>query len=287
MNMKEKITDLIRNRSTNMPTLPVVINNIIVCARSNRSSAAELGRYISNDQALVSRILKIANSPYYGSPKRIDSITRAIIVVGFKEIISIALGSGVFSVLSKKSTKTSIDMNQLWMHSIGVGFAAKNIELYIGRQTDESTMLTGLLHDIGKIVFFVYFPEEYSKVLEAEDINTGPLHLVEKKVLGLDHAEMASLIMKHWNFPDIISIPISYHHEHESCPRDHLDMCMIINAANYICHISEIGHSGNQSTEKTEEAFSALGLNNEDIGSLVENLKSEQEEIEGFLQALR
>lgn len=141
MKIEDRVTDLIRNHKTNLPTLPVVINNIIATARRAEASAKDLANFIMNDQSISARVLKVANSSYYGMPKEIDSISRAIVVIGFREILSLALGMSVFSTLSQKSEDGLLDMAGLWKHSIAVGFALRKIAEKTGRTSDESTIL--------------------------------------------------------------------------------------------------------------------------------------------------
>ncbi len=286
MSIKEKAVDLIRNNRTSLPTLPVVINNIIITARSEKTSAKNLADFIVNDQAISARILKVANSAYYGMPKKIDSISRAIVIMGFREIISLALGTGVFSALSQKGKDVRFDMTELWKHTIGVGFAARKVVKKTAMTVNESTFLAGLLHDIGKIIFSVYFPDEYREVLEKTVTGQAPLYNIEKESLGLDHAEMAYLLMKQWNFPADIIQPVRYHHDQSACPEEQLYMAMAINAANFICHQSGIGQSGNKNIQQDDKVLERLGLSDQDIVTLAEELESERSQVEDFLEAL-
>ncbi|MBN2298371.1 MAG: HDOD domain-containing protein [Deltaproteobacteria bacterium] len=287
MSIREKVVDLIRNKSTSLPTLPVVINNIITTAKSDKTTAADLAGFISNDQALSARILKIANSAYYGQPREIDSITRAIIVIGFKEIISIALGSEVFRTFSRKSSRNLIDMNELWKHSIAVGFASRYLEKMTRMLFTESAMLSGLLHDVGKIIFTLYFPDEYEAVLkEQRSTESVPLDVMEREMLGIDHSEMAYLLMKHWNFPESINRPICFHHNLGECPFEYLNMATMVNVADYISHCCEIGISGNHRREMPEEAITGLGLSADSIDRIIEQLMADRPRVDGFLEAM-
>ena len=127
MSIKEKITDLVRDRKTQIPTLPVVLNNIIRVASSEMASASDLADFIGRDQAMANKVLRLANSAYYRSSRQVDSITRAIVVIGFNEIVSLTIGMGVFSALSKSNLHGLLDMNELWLHAIGCSFAAKGL----------------------------------------------------------------------------------------------------------------------------------------------------------------
>jgi HD-like signal output (HDOD) protein len=286
VSVKEKVIDLIRNKATSLPTLPVIINNIIVKAKSDNTTPEDLAHFISNDQALSARVLKIANSPYYGLPRKIDSITRAIIIIGFREIISIALGSGIFKMLTPRDKDDLIDVNDLWKHSIGVGFASKQVGMVTGKSLEESTMLVGLLHDVGKILFLIYFLADYAEVLVKHQTEGAPLHLVEYELLEIDHAEMAYLLMKQWNFPDNICIPVRFHHNIDQCPAEHLTRALMVNAADYICHAAGIGSSANIAPDKNEAVFQAIGLTEEGLQGLIESSRASREEVDAFLEAM-
>jgi putative nucleotidyltransferase with HDIG domain len=264
----------------------VVINNIIVTATSEKTSAKDLANFIMNDQAISVRVLRIANSAYYNMSKKIDSISRAIVLIGFKEIISLALGTGIFSTFSKKGGDTPIDMTAFWKHSIGVGFAAGKIARQRRKIPDESTILMGLLHDIGKMIFCLYFPNEYAEVLEKTSNEQTPLYKIEKRCLGLDHAEMAYLLMKRWNFPNSLIQPARYHHNPSECPKQQVDMAMVVHLANFICHRSGIGQSGNNNINTDNKILRKLRLSDENVRTLTEELESEQGEVEDFLAAL-
>lgn len=286
MIFRDKVIDLIRNKATSLPTLPVIINNIIVMVKDERTTAGDLAGFISNDQALSARVLKIANSPYYGLPKKIDSITRAVTVIGFREIISIALGSWVYKTISPKKGERLIDMNELWKHSIGVGFAAQRIKLKMNGSSEESTMLVGLLHDIGKILFHIHFSEDYAGVLARHHAEGIPLHAVESDLLGIDHPEMAFLLMKHWNFPDSISMPIRYHHNPTDCPAEYQNDSMIVNAADYLCYSAEVSSAAGLPPEKPCEVMSRLGITDTQADELSESLRTSRGRMNSFLEAL-
>jgi putative nucleotidyltransferase with HDIG domain len=286
MSIKEKVIDLIRKRKTGLPTLPVVVNNIIVTARSERTSAKDLSDLIITDQAISARVLRLANSAYYGMPQRIDTVSRAIVIIGFKEVVALTLGMGVFSALSKKGGESLIDMAELWKHAVGVGFAAKKIAKKIRLIADETTMLTGLLHDIGKIIFCIYFPNEYAEVLKKTPNEQTQLHKIEKECLGLDHAEMAYRLMKQWNLPVNLIKPVRYHHNPSACPKEQGSMAMILYAANFICNQSGIGQSGNNNIEPDNKILRKLELSDENIRTMTEELESERDKVEAFLTAL-
>lgn len=141
-----------------------------------------------------------------------------------------------------------------------------------------------MLHDIGKIIFIIYFPDEYKELLKRAAMNTTPLHKLERETLGLDHAEMAYHLMEHWKFPADIVQPVRHHHNPSACPEGH--MALMVNTADFIARKSGIGESWNKKMEKDHKVLSGLKLSHGSIVRLAEELESERAEIEGFLQAL-
>ena len=206
--------------------------------------------------------------------------------MGFKEIVSIALGSGIFKALTPKENDVLLDMNELWKHSIGVGLSSKQIDMKTKKSMEESMMLVGLLHDVGKILFLLYFQADYAEVLVKHQTEHIPLHVIEHDMLEITHAEMAYLLMKQWNFPDNISIPIRYHHSIAECPFEYLSRTMTVHLADYICHQAKIGHSANMIPEKKDEIISALGLSQDQLNELINSMDSSRQEVDGFLEAM-
>ncbi|MEW6428159.1 MAG: HDOD domain-containing protein, partial [Thermodesulfobacteriota bacterium] len=203
--IKERITDLLRNKKTGLPTLPVVVQNIIRISRDDSTSAADLAAFINNDQAIANKVLRLANSPYYGRSGKVDSILRAITIIGFDEIVSIAIGIGLFPSLKASGIGQLLNVRQLWLHAIGSTFAARAIAEHLnggrggkaqsGNGDQKSIFLTALFHDMGKVLFLIYFHKEYREVLEKSAAEQLPLQRVEELLLGVDHGQLAARIM--------------------------------------------------------------------------------------------
>ena len=286
MNVKERFVDLIRNRDASLPTLPVVIGNLLAKADSESATPEELARFLSNDQSLAARVLRIANSPYYGLLRKIDSIPRAVTVIGFREVVSIALGSGVIGLLTPREKGGLIDPVELWRHSIAVGFASKEAGKITGKPLEDSVMLAGLLHDVGKILFLIYFMADYAEVLVKHQAEGIPIHLAEAELLGIDHAQIAFLLMKQWNFPDSICMPVRHHHDIDQCPAEHRAVALLVGAADYACHVAGMGMSANTAPERNDVNLRAIGLTEQGLEKLIDASRSMTAEVEAFLEAV-
>lgn len=291
--VKERLTDLLRNKRTQLPTLPVVAQNIIRISRSPDTSARELAAFINNDQAIANKVLRMANSPYYGMGKKVDSILRAITIIGFDEILGLAIGIGILPSFKNSPLGSILDMRQLWLHSLGCTFAAKNIITQIRKKAngataaqleEKGTFLPTLLHDMGKIIFSIYFPAEYAHVLQHATDQEIALQKAEQEMLGLDHANLSALLMQHWNFPEAILMPVRFHHAPEKGDANFLSAARLIMLANSLVREAGIGNSYNAQSYEPQEIGEKFGLDSTDVQSLKTMLVNQRDEIEQFLQ---
>lgn len=286
MEISERISDIIRSKKTQLPTLSVVVDKILSIARDERASAKQLADFVEKDQAISSRVLRLANSTYYGQAKKVDSISKAITVVGLDETISLTLGMSVFSAFHQDGVDKPLDMKPLWLHSFGCAIAAKETANRTDSEVSEQVFLNGLLHDTGKIVFALFFPKEYRAVLEEARNSKVPLFILEKQMLGVDHAALSGLLMERWHFPDSLILPCLFHHDALACPPVSRNNARVVQLADFLCHKVDIGYSGNHVISDPEEAHVKLGLSKDKLGLLVTYLKEQRSRIEAFFQSL-
>jgi HD-like signal output (HDOD) protein len=286
MKPSQKIAQIIRDKRTDLPTLPVMVENIMRTARDDDTSASDLAGFIDKDQVISNKVLKMANSAFYGLSKKVDSIARAITIIGFNEVMSLTIGMSVFSTLSQGQNNEALDMRKFWLHAIGCATAARKIAAEKGVRKPDQVFLSGLLHDIGKVVFAVYFKEEYRKVLKDAKESQTALNRKEKEHLGMDHASLGGLMMEAWNFPEILLLPSRYHHKSSSCPPIYQPEATMVELADYICHKAHIGISGNPVIPKSEKMSVKLGLSDQQVSALVKNMEQERPIIDQLLELM-
>ncbi|MBF0303577.1 MAG: HDOD domain-containing protein [Desulfamplus sp.] len=282
MELQQRIIRLIQRNDTELPSLPVVVNKILDVASDENTTIDQLAEIISYDQGMTNKLLRLANSVYYGQRTEVDSVRRAIAVIGFDEIIGIALGMNVLSSLTDKESGLSLDMKALWIHSIGCATAAKEIAAKIHPEISGKIFIPGLLHDMGKIILAVYFKDDYRKVRALAIEQQQPLFRVERTIFDLDHAVLSGLLMKRWQFPDHILYPSRYHHNPAACPSAYQEYALIINLANYICHKANIGHSGNPMSVAVKNSTRKAGINEIALKLILDQIRLKEEQIKTF-----
>lgn len=283
MNIKTQILKMVQKRESDLPTLPAVVHQIISAASDKKTTTEELAEVISYDLGMTNKLLKLANSIYYGQKNRVETVKRSILVIGFDEIIGIALGMGILSAVTDK-TGLTLDMKALWIHGIGVATVSKELARRTNPSIAGKIFIPALLHDMGKVIFSLYFNQEYRQVRQFAIENQKPLYFAENMILNIDHAVLSALLMKRWNFPPSIIVPCRFHHTPESSPINFRHQAMIINVADYLTQKAGIGHSGNPVPVTVKNAPQKIGINETVLRLTIDHLKRKQDEINDFFK---
>lgn len=272
---------MVQKKESDLPTLPAVVDNLIRAVSNENTTTETLAKIISYDLAMTNKLLKLANSVYYAQKNKVQTVKRAISVIGFDEIIGIALGMGILSSVSETSN-LSLDMKALWIHGIGVATASKRLAKQTNPGIAAKIFIPALLHDMGKVIFSIYFKNEYNEVRQYALENKRPLYLSENSLLKLDHAALSALLMTRWNFPASIILPCRFHHAPESAPVKYRHQAMIINLANYLTQKAQLGHSGNPVPVTIKNASQKVGVNESGMMQMIGLLKAREPQIKEF-----
>lgn len=283
---REDIRLAIRNIQ-NLPTLPTVVVRIMEVAQDRGSNAKQLAEIVSNDQSVFARVLKLANSAFYGFSRQITNITQAVVVLGFDTVKSLALSITTFDSLSKLSQESSLDRETFWFHSIGTGMVAKAIGKELGLRDTGSLFVSGLLHDLGKVILDTYFQEHYAVVIDRLVAEGRAPREVEHEVLDIDHAEVGGWLAARWRFPESLVAPIAHHHNPGSADESRLQETLTIHLANILTKRLEIGLAYETAIPEPDElVYSYLNVTPEVIDRIMEDLGGAQDEIDEFFQYL-
>lgn len=223
-----------------LASLPAIAAQINSMAADPRYSADEIGAVISQDAALAARLLRVANSPFFGLSTQISTVPRAIAVIGTKPLRDLALAT--FAVRSFKGIPNElVSMDDFWYHSLYCAIAARLLARHRKLPHSETLFVAGLLHDIGQLVLFNRLPEASRKVLElaSEDPHTLDSHHAERQIHGFDHAEVGGLLLDHWRLSPLIVEAVAKHHSPASAYVFPMEAA-IVHVANVIATMAEI-----------------------------------------------
>lgn len=212
MNNKPRI-ERITEGIMDLPALPTVVAKIVELVDNPRTNAAMLARLISTDPALTIKMLKLANSAFYGFPRRIGTINLAIVLLGFETVKDLGISASLVERFNFNDPGIDFDMTHFWEHSIGTAIAARLIIQEGQYRVVGEAFVAGLLHDIGRLVIIRYLPDEYREIQRLIREENLILWEAEKKVLGMTHADIGGRLTHRWNLPDQLVDAIRYHHQ--------------------------------------------------------------------------
>ncbi len=226
-----------------LPTLPTVITQMIGLIDNPKTSAKDVASLISTDQALTAKILKLANSSFYGFPREIATVNHAVVVLGFETVKSLGLSVSVLERFAGGNSGTDFDRQKFWEHSIACGVAARMLAGKLRYRVQGEAFAAGILHDIGKLILSQYFTDEFAQILALvrdEDLYIGK---AEEQVLGLTHSEIGHWLAEKWNLPDKLVSAIAYHHTPGRLERG-AELPSLIHLADFLCRREKIGDGG-------------------------------------------
>lgn len=270
---------------SSIPTLPTVIERITRLLQNPKTSAEEIGKAITTDQALATKVLKLVNSAFYGFPGRISTITHAIVILGFSTIKNVVLTASIFDAFHKKGDETTeFDLEQFWTHSIACGAAAQSIAKFLGSNDKEECFIAGLLHDLGKLIVCQYLPDEFNKALSYTKKKQILFYESEKELFDVTHQEVGSFLTKRWNLPQNLQNAVMFHHS-PLPTRDHYTMTAIVHCADIFVRALDYGNGGDDKIPAmSENVWKSFGLENTSLTTLFDAIRDEIEKATVFLQ---
>ncbi|MDR1520275.1 MAG: HDOD domain-containing protein [Planctomycetota bacterium] len=243
-----------------MPSLPVVMAKLVGIIARPETSASDIAGVLSRDPGLVTRILKQVNSSYYGFPRRIATITSAVVILGFRQILNIAMSSLVFNNFVA-GARAGLDINGLWLHSLGAAFLSSAIARRVAPRNAEDAFICGLLHDLGKFVMFRNDADNAVRVNELA-VRDGILSLeAERRLLPYDHAGLGAAALERWNLPPAIVDIVRFHHDPLAAPAEAVLPACVANFADLAARALLMGKCGDQGIGVlTAEVWARIGL---------------------------
>lgn len=280
----------LEKKLADLPPLPIVVMKIMETVNNPDTSAEDLNRLITMDPGLASKVLRIVNSAYYGFPKRISTITHAVVILGFNTVRNLVLGVSAFGLLTQKSMPYGLNREQYWEHSVSVAVGSNILarkRLARLRNAPDETFIGGLLHDLGSLFLDSYFPVQYAVAMAFAARESKSAWEAEKMVLGIDHMTVGRRIAEHWNFPPHLVAMVGGHHE-PSRYKEYYDMVAVVHAADWLAW--QLEHKSSQHTKHPgllPEIITWLGFAEDDWEGAKRETVAQIKACEGLLQVAR
>ncbi|MDH5524819.1 MAG: HDOD domain-containing protein [Desulfobulbaceae bacterium] len=274
-----------------MPSLSTTVTKVLEICNKPNTSANDLNRVISLDPVLTGQVLKLINSAYYSLPNQINTLTRAIIMLGLNTVKNLALSTAVLGSMGRQDSFRTLNMDEFWTHSICVGVTAKALAAKKGvpAMLQEEFFVAGLLHDLGKIPLNNCFAEEYQQAMELAVLEQGPLARAEEMMLGFDHGMVGKMIAEKWQLSEVLVDLLRCHHHPEQAMGKSRPLVVIVALANLYANLFDVGSAGNRypDMQQIEELLVMVGINWSEVSALHGVVASEINKAQVFLQVAR
>jgi len=245
-----------------------VLKEIEEALASPQCNLNSIGDAIQKDPDLTARLLRLANSPFFGFANRLSTVTEAVSLLGIQQIQDMIVASSVLDQF-KGVPDTLVNKDSFWRHSLAVGIAARLLAMERRLPKPDKFFVAGLLHDVGRLVLLSQAAEWAQKVFELYQAEKILLRDAEKKVLGYDHQQIAAELLQSWSYPTALVQAVEFHHAPSQSVAK-LDSS-VVHIADHLVNAMGIGSSGEQFIAPLDEkAWTLLGLNPDTLARIIE-----------------
>ena len=268
---------------------PEVYSRVSRVLRDPASTVEDAADAIRHDQSLAAKLLRLVNSSFYARtmravngrfPTKVDSLSRAVMVVGARQLSTLALGVSVLP-LFQDIPQGWVNMRLFWEHSVGCAVAAQAIAYATRRGNPETLFVGGLMHDIGRIILFKQAPQHMAAAMRRALSDRVPLTVAETQVLSFDHAALGGLLLHKWEFPTHLETMVSHHH---ALAGEHIEEQAIIHLADALANALAWGGSGSRYVPALDpRTFDVIGLAPQTLAELLPEMEANlTETMRGF-----
>jgi len=256
-----------------LPAMPHVAGKVLELSGDPNTSAQQLQKVISDDQAMTARILKIANSAMYACSRKIKTLTEAIVMLGFNSIRSLVVTSAARNLYMTNNQRMGLKERLLWEHSIGTAFGCRLLVQMKYPQLAEEAFLAGLMHDIGKLVLNLHASEQFDEIVQIVYNENRMFAETERELLGFDHTEVGALLINKWKLSPLLEKVIAEHHKEAALAAEN-PLLLYLDLANNLCKRQGIGFVEKPDLDLiTTPANQILGIREETLDNISKQLQ--------------
>ena len=245
--------------------MPITMQKIVQLTRDPQTELKNLVTVIEQDQALAAKILKMANSSYYGFSKQIKTISHAVVCLGYNTIKNLVLAASTYNVLNKSIMSYALEKDALYMHSYAVAIGSRQIARYVGHPNPEEVYLMGLMHDMGKVILDQCVKQQFIEVIRLFKQGNITFLDAEERVLGFNHGEIGAKVAEKWNMSEDLIETIQHHHHPDRAKSSNIAVHMVHVANMIVCMMGiGLGYDG-LNYDFCQESMTRLNLTEADF----------------------
>ncbi len=284
--IEQKINQIIGN-IRNLPTPPIVFEQIQKVLQDPDASVGHIANIISEDPAMSVKVLKLTNSAFYGLSREVESVKHAIMIIGLEAVKNLVLSASVLNMF--KADDSNRDFHEgFWRHSLAVAFASRLLATKFkkyGTFNPDAVFTSGLIHDIGKIVICCFMPKEHQQIMASlSSVDDLEVIKAEEDALGFNHAQLGRQLAKQWKLPDRMADTLGFHHHpaQENASDNHAHLISLANHVAHLCFPS--ADIDNSHFHVADGVYKFFGITDEIIDEAKAELFEEYMKAETFMQ---
>lgn len=257
-------------RTSDLPALSTTSLEVMRAIDSPNSTAGDVADLLSRDQSLSIRVLRLANSSYYGIDRKVTNLTQAVIILGMRSVKDLALVAATYPWMGKAGNGSELEMKHTWSCSMSTALAAKTVAKMSGHCDRQLAFTAGLVHDMGKVALSVWMEEKLKAIVAYAEREGMTLEDAERKILGYDHCQLGAKLARNWNLPELLVNTI----RHYSSPDDSRKYHPVVDCVHLGAYLTMgfgPAFTGDGLYYRvSEKCFQRLGLTSDDIEKLSE-----------------
>lgn len=284
--MPPSIDALIERLPRSMGSYGPVLEEIETALQSPQCSLASVAVAIEQDPDLTARLLRLANSSFYGFSSRLSTVTEALSLIGIQQVQDLIVASSVIDRFAGVSPEF-VDMESFWRHSLACGIGARVLAIEQRLRKADKYFVAGLLHDVGRLVLFSQAPQAAQDVFRLCQREQIPLREAEKRALGFDHGQIGAALLHHWQYPGYQIEAVAYHHHPDRCQAAPTEAA-VVHLSDHLVNAMQLGSSGERHAPSLHmSAWETLGLSVEVLPSIITAIDNQIEAVqEVFFKAM-
>ena len=274
---------VILRKMDDLPPMPQIVIKAREIMADPSAGIKDLVNLFEKDQSIVTTVLRLGNSAYYGVSGKVTTVKHAAVLLGLKTLSEVITMAGISNIMGRELKGYGLDSGDLWRHSLAVGFGAQFLADRVNPSQSNDAFVAGLIHDAGKIVLDEYIFQRKDEVEAFVADGKHTFFKAERKLMGLDHAEIGGNICKKWIIPESITQAIRWHHRPSHSNAN--EMALFLHVADYFAKMSGMGTGINDLTYQMEEnAFESLGFQEDELDYLLVDVMESVETIAAEFQ---
>jgi putative nucleotidyltransferase with HDIG domain len=271
------LTETIAKRVNNVPMLSTVVTRLLMIIEDEEHSVRDVVNIVQNDASLTAKVLRISNSAVFSRGQPIETLNRAILHLGEKMVMGIAIGACSAKIINKPLKGYISSSDEFWDHSLRTAVASRLASEYSREPVSSDIAFTaGLLHDIGKSVLSEFLEERSGNIIELYSSQEDDYIAAEKYLLGIDHAAVGFAIAKHWKLPIEIANIIKHHHSPAKAKPEYRYLAYVVHLGDIIAMLGGAGTGADNLAYKIDEKYiNFINLNKYDFARLILSVQEE------------